>query len=137
MWLVDFLMPPLEGSPKQRIWEWKVSLMLGAGAVVLIYGAVKVAWAGDVDKKIADALKPVVEAQAAQGAKIDRVTEMLSAQLASATATQIRLTISKRCKTTGAAEREELNRELDRLQNEYVLYSKNGERYRQPACEEL
>lgn len=134
-WLIDFIMPPLEGSPRQKSWEWKVSLMLLLGGMALLYGGFRVAWAGDVEKKISDAVSRITIAQQAQESKIDRVTKLLTDQLADSVAGQIRLTIAKRCKTQGFDEREELNREKDRLQAQYYEYK--GQRYIEPRCEEL
>jgi hypothetical protein len=60
---------------------------------------------------------------------------LLTEQLAATVAAQIRLTISKRCKTQGFIEREELNREKDRLQEQYFDYK--GNRYTEPSCGDL
>jgi hypothetical protein len=96
----------------------------------------------DVDLKITAAQKPLIEAQQTTDAKVDRLSEtvdrlstLVTEQLAATVAAQIRLNISKRCKTQGWVEREELAREKDRLQGQYRGYK--GFFYAEPTCAEL
>jgi hypothetical protein len=134
--ILDFIRPPEDATAKQvNRWRWNVclTLLVLVGSVGWLYKSV--AWAESVEKKIAAAIEPIAKEQHAQGAKIDTVTRLLTEQLAATVAAQIRLTISKRCKATAFADREELNREKDRLQAQYREYK--GELYVEPGCADL
>ena len=143
--ILDFIRPPEEATWKAvNRWRWNVCLSLGLLMLAAgwAYSPRGFAWGSDVDAKVAAAMKPAVEAQKAlaeaqvtQGLKIDSLTAIVKNQMANGVAAQIRLTISKRCKTQGYIERDELNREKDRLQAEYFSYK--GERYPEPTCADL
>lgn len=134
--LLNFIRPPEDADWKTvNRWRWNVclTLLVLTGAVVVLYK--QAAWAGDVDSKIAAASKELKDEQAKTNDKVDRLSGLLIAQLANAKAAEIRLTISKRCKTTGYVEREELMREKERLQEEYI--SLRGVKYDEPDCGDL
>lgn len=86
-------------------------------------------------KSVETKIAAVVSEQRVQGTKIDNAMTLLTDNLASAKAGQIRLAISKRCKTTGFVERDEQLREIDRLQGEY--FALKGYKYDAPTCAEL
>ena len=140
--LLNFVRPPEDAEWKSvNRWRWNVCLTL-AGLVIATgwaFSSKGFAWAGDLDKKIETAveakLAPVVKEQQEQRALLNKVSSLLTDQLAATVAAQIRLNISKRCKTTLFAEREELAREKDRLQGQYKSYA--GEYYREPSCADL
>ena len=136
--LLNFIRPPEDADWKAiNRWRWNVCLtllVLCAGAIFAVSPA-GFAYAGDLDKKIKDAIEPIAQQQKVQGEKLDQVSRLLTEQLAATVAAQIRLAVSKRCKTAGFVEREELARELDRLQDQYVTYK--GSRYTAPTCGEL
>ncbi len=136
-WLIDFFLPLEDDSKAQRRWRRNVGVGMLAGAILFIGAASKwgFAWASDTDNKIKQAIEPIAQQQKIQGDKLDKVSALLTEQLAATVAAQIRLTISKRCKTTGYSEREELNREKDRLQDQYYAYK--GQRYAEPLCGDL
>lgn len=134
--ILNFIRPPEDADWKHvNRWRWNVTLTLLAIVIAVALLSRTVAFAGDVDKKISAAIEPIAKEQRAQGEKIDKVTRLLTEQLAATVAAQIRLTISKRCKTQGFVEREELNRERDRLQQQYREYK--GELYSEPQCGDL
>lgn len=131
-----------------RNWHWKVVIgvvtaLLALGFAFTPKGFVM---AGDLRSRITTAIDlkvaPMVAEQRATNAKVDQIQadmnedrKLLKKSLAATTAGAIRLVISKRCKTDGSVEREELNREKERLQDEYREYK--GEYYREPSCQEL
>ena len=138
MWIIDLLIPPENATPGAlHRHRWVTSAFVIGLTFCAMFAASPrgFAWGGDVDKKITAAVEPLAKEQAVQSKKLDDVTKLLTEQLAATVAAQIRLTISKRCKTQGFIEREELNREKDRLQAQYFSYK--GEYYRELACADL
>lgn len=134
--ILDFVRPPEDADWKHvNRWRWNVSLMLLVLAGTIGWMYKNVAWAGDVDKKIAAAIEPLTKEQKEQGQKIDIVAKLLTEQLAESKAAEIRLNIAKRCKSNSASEREALAKEKDRLQEAYKSYK--GDYYREPGCGEL
>lgn len=147
--IIDFFRPPDDNPAAKSRWRTNVSIALMVTAAIGLmcaFGPFKVAFADDVDLKISTAtakleqkIQAVADEQKQQNAatnkKLDSIAILQARSLAQNVATQIRLTISKRCKTTGFVEREELNREKERLQDEYRAYI--GERYIEPRCDEL
>lgn len=140
--LLDFIRPPEDAQWKSvNRWRWNVTIVTAVTVLGLGwgYGPRGFARAGDIDKKIETVveskLAPVVKEQKEQRALLDKVSNLLTDQLSATVAAQIRLNISKRCKTTDFNEREELAREKDRLQGQYKSYA--GEYYREPSCADL
>lgn len=143
--LLNFIRPPEDADWKTlNRWRWNVCLSLlvlfiFAGLAMSPWGFLRAEEAErraaslsvTVDQKIAG----LQTEQKKQGAAIDRVSQLLIEQLATAKAAQIRLVISKRCKTTGFVERDELQREIERLQEEYM--SLKSVKYDAPSCSEL
>lgn len=140
--VLNFVRPPEDANWKTvNRWRWNVCLTL-TGLVIGMGWAFSpkgFAWAQDLDKKIETVveskLAPVVREQKEQRALLDKVSNLLTDQLAATVAAQIRLNISKRCKTTDFMAREELAREKDRLQGQYRSYA--NEYYREPSCSDL
>lgn len=140
--LLNFIRPPEDAEWKSvNRWRWNICLIVtilvvGMGWAFSPKGFAK---AGDIDKKIETAIEqklaPVVKEQKEQRALLDKVSNLLTDQLSATVAAQIRLNISKRCKTTDFSEREELAREKDRLQGQYKSYA--NEYYREPSCADL
>src|SRR5262245_9393124 len=89
-----------------------------------------IAWASDVDKKIADATKPIEQkvGQREQAAKGQ--TQLSTALLANITASYIRATYARLCAkpTPSETERDRLNGDLDRYLAEYPQYT-DGRRF--------
>jgi len=103
----------------------------------------RVAWADEIDKKVSEAVKAtdakieaVAKEQRETGKVLKNVETMLLESLMESTSAKIRSQVAKRCKTEGRIEREEINREIDRLQKQYKAYS-NGEKYDEPTCSEI
>lgn len=101
------------------------------------------AQASDLDKHIAAAVKAtddkieaVSKEQAATRKALKNIETMLLENLMESTSAKIRAQVARRCKTEGRIEREEINREIDRLQKQYKTYS-NGEKYDEPTCNEI
>jgi hypothetical protein len=114
----------LQSISPQQVCYVCLLITMGAG----FYGIKTFAENAEVDRKIAAATAPLI-------AKVDHMSALLMDQLANSKAADIRFTISKRCKTQGYVEREELNREKDRLQREYRAL--RGEFYDEPECADL
>lgn len=144
-WLIDFLRPP-ENNPKAlRRWYFNVSLSLMAFWGLILTASLtplRPAFPKDVDQKVnaakaelAKQINDVANTQREQGQKLDSQTRLLAESLAENVAGRIRLNISKRCKTNGYVERDEISREIERLQDEYRVYK--GDFYRQPTCTDL
>jgi hypothetical protein len=102
--------------------------------------------AADVDKKVKSNIETRVtqiEQQIQQTNKEASETKqvaknmesLLLENLTEGTEAKIRAQLLKRCKTIGPAEREEINREKERLQKTHIQYT--GQRYPEPRCEEL
>lgn len=115
-------------------------------AAILTVGvplAGRVAWADEIDKKVSEAVKAtdekieaVAKEQRATSKVLKNVEAMLLENLMESTSAKIRSQVAKRCKTEGRVEREEINREIDRLQKQYKTYS-GGEKYDEPTCNEI
>jgi hypothetical protein len=141
--LLNFVRPPEDADWKHvNRWRWNVCLtllVLGVATAAASFGPTRFARADEVDRKIAPALQekidPIAKEQREQRVVLDRVSRLLTEQLAESVAAQIRLNISKRCKATTFEERDALVREKDRLQDQYRTYT--GELYREPSCAEL
>lgn len=146
---MDFLRPPADNPRARTQWEVAVSICIaitGLAATCAIFGPYKVAMAGDVETKINAAKLDLAQqiqqvaaenkrANEATNAKLDTLARLQAESLAQNTATQIRLQISKRCKTVGFIERDEITREIDRLQGVYLSFA--GRAYREPSCADL
>jgi hypothetical protein len=76
--------------------------------------------AADVDKKIAEAIEPIAKEQREQRTVLNTVSRKLTEQLANSVASEIRYLYAKRCPEQNPAERERLQREIERKQTEYV-----------------
>lgn len=138
--LLNFIRPPEDASWKRvNRWRWNVCLTLLLVSAALVWLKMTKADAAEVDRKITTAIEekiaPIAKEQREQRVVLDRVSQLLTQQLAESTAAQIRLTIAKRCKATTYEERDALLREKDRLQGQYRSYM--GETYREPTCGEL
>lgn len=100
-------------------------------------------FAADLDRRVKEAVKrtdekidAVAKEQAATTALAKNIEAMLLENLMEGTRAKIREQVAKRCKTEGRIEREEINREIDRLQKRYRTYS-GGEKYDEPTCAEI
>ena len=95
---------------------WLAFVGLGAGFAL----------ADDTDQKIAKAVEPIRKEQAEQRAMLTNLTDVVSDQIVSAIAGEIRLLYSKRCKETSYQERDRLQGEIDKKQREYRKYRENN-----------
>lgn len=146
--VIDFFRPPDDTPHPMRRWCYGVSITLTAGVIVFIWAispkgvATEAGVKDKITREVAQQIKPVIvaqqqqtEAQKKTDRKLDRLSELVTENLATNKAGQIRTVISKRCKALGFAERDEYQREIDRLQNEYTGLI--GHRYEAPTCGEL
>ena len=102
----------------------------------------KVVFERDVAQKVAEAVEPMKKdvndfklEQRAQGDKIDSLLKVLNEINATNAATQMRLMKGKRCRSVDPVEREWLQREIDRLQEQYLTFKTIP--YNVPACGDL
>ena len=70
-----------------------------------------------------------------QAKKLDSALELLNETLARNVASHIRASALKRCNAKTSVDKEEFNREIDRLQREFAQYS--GHTYLIPDCASL
>jgi hypothetical protein len=142
------LVPTMHADPKKQYqWRVRVGLVLCGtfGGLCIVtaaaFGMVPAMFSGfaqvsDLDEKIQRAVAPIRSAQVAQGAKTDRIEQLLIEQLARSKAAELREAKRKFCKAEPAsADRDHLQTEMDRLQDEYVRL--RGMRYLIPNCGEL
>jgi hypothetical protein len=120
------------------LFSFVLALALTSGVPV----AGKVVFERDVVEKVKEASKPIrddmntiKDEQKVQGDKIDDLLRKLNEQIASTTAAQMRLMKGKRCRSIDAVEREWLQREIDRLQDDYLAIKATP--YNVPACGDL
>lgn len=83
--------------------------------------------ADEVDQKIEKAIEPIKKELSEQRTILDTVSEQLTATLAESKAAEIRHLVSRRCKETDPREKDRINKEVDRKQEEYVKL--RGQRY--------
>lgn len=88
-----------------------------------------------IKSKIEAATNPIEEEIAKQTALLNSVATQLTESLAAGTASEIRLNLSKLCSEPSGAERERLNKEIDRLQDRY--FTLKLFRYLPPPCSQL
>jgi hypothetical protein len=158
---IDWIRPPelAEGStPEARArhrnainrYRWNVSMCVLALMAFCVWTLTDwgFARASEVDQRVQRALAPlqseitnIQDAQTKQGAQLDkqneiltRLSQQLKDQLITATGSQIRLLIGKRCKELDAQERERTNNEIEKLQLAYK--AQTGDRL-QIRCDEL
>lgn len=84
------------------------------------------AYAGEVDQKIAAAIEPVAKEQKEQRQVLETLSRQLNEQLANGVASEIRNLVGRRCSTPKESpERDRLQREIDRKQDEYEALRKS------------
>lgn len=86
----------------------------------------QVAWASDVDKKIADATKPIEDKVGKLENAVKAQTQVSNSLLANITASQIRATFARLCAKPTETERERLSGDLDRYLAEYPKYTEGA-----------
>lgn len=145
MSLFTFLIPPLNPRPETiRRYRIAVSISITVCFILLAAGwgvFERFGWAGfaraDVIKsKIEESTQPLTEKINAQIILFGKLSGQVTEQLASATASEIRAKIAKRCfESPNSVERERLNNEIWRLQQQYLSYKPAY--YPEPQCSEL
>ena len=125
-------------SPQQIKVAWvvlyRLAILIGIGAGWGWFASVGVprfAQASELEKTQSS----IVQTLDKQAKKHDAAMMLLNQTLASNIASQIRQQALKRCKASSSGAREEHNREIDRLQDEFFTHS--GKMYEIPSCENL
>jgi septal ring factor EnvC (AmiA/AmiB activator) len=149
--IIDFVRPP-DTADGRAIRRWRSNV-----AMILIAGFLYCAWsltgwgfarASDINEHVQKTIEPlkteiteIKQAQVKQGEQLRRTEQILTRlsaqltdQLITSNGSQIRLLIGKRCKEPDAAERERMNREIEKLQLAYK--EQTGDRL-QIRCDEL
>lgn len=90
--------------------------------------------ADDTDSKIAKAVEPIRAEQKRQGDQLATLTDVISDQIVSNIASEIRLLYAKRCKETDFQERDRLQDEIDKRQRDYRKYRQNKYEF---SCNDL
>ena len=117
---------------------YRFAIVFGVGAGWGWFSAIGVpnfAIASEVNARIEASSSAVLLKLRDQEQSLKSTVELLNRQLASTVATQIRSQAVKRCKARGGEDREQANREIDRLQEEYAVY--RGQSYAIPSCGNL
>lgn len=113
-----------------------IVILVGAGwGWFSVFGVPEFALAGDVKAQLEQKHNEVVAKLVALELSLKDTAFLQKSQLSSSVASGIRAQAVKRCKTKNADEREQINREIDRLQDEYRTYK--GETYAVPTCDYL
>ena len=103
---------------------WAIVIALTSGLPLVG----QVAWASDVDKKIAQATKPIEDKVGQLENAVKQQTQVSNSLLANITASQIRATYARLCNKPNDTERERLSSDLDRYLAEYPKYT-DGARF--------
>lgn len=135
--VIAFDLTPAQKKLALRI-GWRVALIthiFWACGWLAVFGLSGFVRADDMRRNIESATKPLEATVAEQNKLLERVSRQLIDQLASSVAAEIRAKIAKRCAEPDSRERERLNGEIYRLQQQYVEYK--GSTYTEPACNQL
>jgi hypothetical protein len=84
--------------------------------------------ADDVKLKISEATQPLKKS-------VEELTNLVNRSLAEAKAAEIRALVYKRCKTADYGDKESINKEIDRKQDEYR--SLRVVTYQEPRCDQV
>lgn len=137
--LPDKLLPDDENDPRSvKRYRLRVTLVACTTFLLVVFGVLpamtvglprigSIAWAAEVDDKIAKAIEPVLTEQRAQG---EVLKEIRIDQLA----TKLRELHAVRCAADGTG-RARLDWEIEAAQRKYVNLA--GYRYPLPACKDL
>lgn len=98
-------------------------------------GLVGFAKADVVDAKIQRVTQPIIQEQTAMRGLLESINDQLKMQVSNSLSSDIRMLVAKRCKEIDSGERERINREIDRKQDEYRKVQ--GYFYGAPGCQEL
>jgi hypothetical protein len=142
--LYDRLFP--EDNPKSnRRWRTSVgiSIMTLSGLGTLVFcGLVtglplvgKVAWAGDVDKKVSAAVKPLEDRMTKVEAAVNDTTSTTKILLSKLASDQVDALVRRRCKSADPDEISYLSKEIRKYQEDYE--NARGRVYPTPTCEEV
>lgn len=140
MSIIDFLIPPIHATPEHiRRYRMAVSItitfvLFALGAAWGLFEKIGISGFARADR-IEAVAKPLELKINNQTAVLETVSRQLTDQLAAGTAAEIRSNTAKRCLETSREERERINREIERLQNQYWDFKKF--RYTAPLCAEL
>lgn len=111
-----------------------ISIVVAGWGGLSWIGVPQFAVAGDVDHRLSETQAMLLGKIAEQQKVVNATSDLLKRQLANSIAAQIRTQALKRCKAT-TIDKEQVNREIDRLQEEYAEY--RGINYSIPGCTDL
>lgn len=132
--LLSFIRPPEDATPKQlKRWRWNVALSLLAGFLFCCWSLSP--WGYAKASEVDDKISTLRGEMAAQSAITNKLAGQVTTALGEWKATEIRSVASKLCRESMLAERDKLNIEIDRKQEEYK--NLKGERYQIPGCDRL
>lgn len=128
-------------TPEERRGAQAFLAKVGWRAVVivcLLWGFGGLAWLGfsggfaradDVTIKISEATQPLK-------LSVEELAKLVKGSLAEAKAAEIRALVYKRCKTADYSEKESINKEIDRKQDEYRNI-RGVTSYNEPRCDQV
>lgn len=119
----------LSGAGIKIGWRATIAIhVLCSYGLLQTFGLSGFALASDVETKVSAAVKPLEQ-------KVDQLSQIITRQLLESTAAQIRDAERRKCRATGDAERDRLQSEIDRLQDDY--HRMRGSAYSVPDCRGL
>jgi len=142
--LIDRFFP--EDDPRS-VKRWRrsvgaVSIVTFVGIGLLIFAATtgvpiggRLAWAGDVDKKVSEAVKPLEQRMSKVETAVTETTSTTKILLAKLASDQIDQLIRRRCRASDPDEISYLSKEIRRYQDDYE--ASRGKPYPTPTCEEV
>jgi len=143
--LIDRFFP--EDDPKS-LKRWRNTV--GAASVVTLLGLLtlataattgiplggRLAWAGDVQQQVQQAVAPIEKKLEDVSKSVDKQAEATNAVLAKLASDQVDQLVKRRCKAKEADEIEYLSKEIRKYSAQYRELAKD-DRYRPPTCEEI
>lgn len=116
-----------------------VSIMVGIffvfAATTGVPLAGSLAWAGDVDRKVANAVKPLEDRMTKVETAVTETTSTTKILLAKLASDQIDQLVRRRCRAGDPDEISYLSKEIRRYQDDYE--ASRGKTYPIPTCEEV
>lgn len=119
----------LSGAGVKIGWRSAIAIHIACSYGLLqTFGLSGFALASDVESKVSAAVKPLEQ-------KVDQLSQIITRQLLESTAAQIRDAERRKCRATSDGERDRLQNEIDRLQDDYNRM--RGSAYPVPDCRGL
>lgn len=117
---------------------WRLAIVVHIAWVcnwLAIMGVSGVVRADELSKKVDSVVVPLQQQIAQQTLVLSALTKQIGDQLSASVASEIRAQTAKRCTAKTSVERERVNGEIDKLQEQY--YAHKNKYYITPSCDQL